>query len=182
LGFGTGALLAAASEGRIFGLDQQTLISTGIQLFNACLLAVALTYILYKPVRKFMQKRADGIKAQLGMAENAVEKAEELRALYEKKLEDIEQERIALIDSAYALTVEKSKQMMDEANREIAEMRERAAAAMQVERERADEEIRLHIIEVASIMAGKIVADSIDEEAHNRLFAETLSELEGRNG
>lgn len=40
-------------DGRVFGLDAQTLISIGIQLFNAIILALALGFILYNPVKEF---------------------------------------------------------------------------------------------------------------------------------
>ena len=61
-----GAMILAKSvpEGRVFALDSQTLISVGIQLLNGIILAVALGYILYKPLKKFMQARSDKIREQ----------------------------------------------------------------------------------------------------------------------
>ena len=56
-------LLATATQGRLFNLDQQTLITIGIQLLNVGLLVGALAFIvfcLYKLVRKILQRRADG--------------------------------------------------------------------------------------------------------------------------
>ena len=54
-------LAQAVPEGRVFGLDSQTLISIGIQLFNGSILAVALAFILYNPVKDFMEKRREKI-------------------------------------------------------------------------------------------------------------------------
>ena len=169
--------LAAASDGRLFGLDQQTLISIGIMLFNACVLAVALTFFLYKPVRNFMRRRAEGIQAQITDAEENMAKAYELIALYEKKLEEIAAERIKVMESAHELAAEKGRQMLYEAENEVAAMKARAAAEIQAERKRVDEEIKLHIVEVASVMAEKFVTRAIDKDTQNRLFDETMGEL-----
>jgi len=173
------ALLAAAPEGgRIFGLDAQTFYTVVIILFNACILCGALTFILYKPVQRYMHKRADGIRAQLAVAENAIAKADEMKALYEAKLAEIDQERGAVLAAANEQAAARSRVLLDEARVEIAAMKQRAALALQTERERVDEEIRLNIIEVATVMAGKLVANAIDEDAHTRLFDETIAELE----
>ena len=176
---GTAILLAAAPEGRVFGLDQQTLISIGIQLINAAILAVVLAYLLYKPVRKFLNKRAERIGGQMSRAEDEFANAGELKAQYEQKLEDIEEERIAVLEAAHQLAAEKSGQILSAAKREAAATRERALADMQADRERAQEEMRLQIIEVASVMAEKFVTQAMDAETQDRLFAETMAELEG---
>ena len=163
---------------RIFALDQQTLIQIGIQLLNTIVLAAVLTYLLYKPVRKFMQKRADGIKSQLDRAQDDAEAAEKLKAFYDQRLEEIELERAGILEEAQRLAAEKAQRMLGDAEGEIAAKKERAAADIQARHERANEENRLQIIETASAMAGRIVTSSLDGDAHDRLFDETLAALE----
>ena len=179
LNAGMAILLTAVPEGRVFGLDQQALISIGIQLFNAALLAAVLSYVLYKPVRKFLRSRTERISALLGRAEGEMAKAGELKAQYEQKLEGIEEERAAILEAAHRLAAEKGRRILSDAQKDAAETRERALADTRIERERAQEEIRLQIIEVASIMAEKYVAQAMDAETQDRLFAETMAELEG---
>jgi F-type H+-transporting ATPase subunit b len=171
-------LLTTASEGRLFGLDQQALISVGIQLFNACLLAIALAYILYKPVRKFMRKRADGIQSQFESARAEMAKANELKALCEQRAADIERERMDILEAAHVSAAEGKERMLGEAFREIATMKERADKEIRKDRERVNEEIRIHIIEVASLIAEKFMARSMDEATQTKLFDEALTELE----
>ena len=169
---------AAAVERPLFSMDTQTFISVGIQLFNACLLAVALRHFLYKPVRKFMQKRTEGIKDQMNSAEETKAKANELIELYEKKLEDLETEKAEALDIAKEQAAALSKEMIDTAKKEIAAIRVHANDLIRKERERADEDMKQYIIEIASYMAGKFVALSMDEESQNKIFEESLSELE----
>ena len=172
------AAVADSPDGRIFGLDGQTLISIGIQLLNACILAAALTFILYKPVRKFLNNRTKKIEEQLDNAAENQMRAEELKAAYEKKLEELETERIGVLESAHKLAAEKSKQQLLDAEKEISDMKKQAEAEIQLLHERADEELRLYIIETAGVLAEKFVSHTIDENAQNRLFDETIKELE----
>ncbi|MCL2486851.1 MAG: F0F1 ATP synthase subunit B [Oscillospiraceae bacterium] len=172
-------MITAVSDGRLFGLDGQMLISAGIQLFNASVLAAALAFILYKPVRKFLQARTEKIKAQLTGAEESRARADELKASYEKKLEGIESERIGVLDSANELAAQRSGQMIADAQEKIAAMKEQAEAEIAARRERADEETRRHIIEVAGALAEKFMSLNIDEDTQNRLFDETIANLEG---
>jgi len=171
-------LFLLTAEGRLFGLDQQTLISIAIQLFNACVLVGVLTYMLYKPVRKFLQKRSDGIAEQLAGADGAKADAEALRMKYEAKLEALEAERAKVLDNAYHQAEEKTRKMVEEAEAQIAVQRQQAAEQLREERARSDGEVKRHIIDVASVMAAKIVAHSLDEGAQTRLFDEAVADLE----
>jgi len=171
-------LLAGAPADRLFGLDQQTLIQVGFVLLNVSLLAVILTFLLYKPVRNFLHKRADGIKNQLEQAAADMAKANELRLIYEQKLKDIDLERNTLLDTARRLDAEKSRQILAEAKQEADAIKQRAFADIGLERERVKEEMKQAIIEISAALAEKYLARAVDGEIHDRLFAETLAEME----
>jgi len=170
-------LLENIPAGRVFGLDQQTLIQIGIQFFNVSLLAFVMARLLYKPVRDFMSKRADRIKVQMESAEDDMAKASELKAKYEKKIKDINMERDEILDTARKLATEKSKQLLAEAKSETDAIKARATQNIKMEQERAKEEMRQTIIEVSSAMAEKYITLAINKDAHDRLFAEAMSEL-----
>lgn len=176
---GTAILLAAIPDGRVFGLDQQTLISIGIQLINAALLAGVLAFVLYKPVREFLRKRTERISAQIARAEEERIKAGELKAQYEQTLACIEQERDAVLEEAHQLAAEQTSRLLSTAEKEAAAAMERALADIRAERESAREEMRLEIIAVASAMAEKFVIQAMDAETQDRLFTEAVAELEG---
>ncbi|MCL2580583.1 MAG: F0F1 ATP synthase subunit B [Oscillospiraceae bacterium] len=171
-------LLSSVPEGRMIALDMQTVGNILIQLFNAVLLCAILTFLLYKPVLKFVQGRRARIEGQLTQAADDVAKAQELKAQYEKQLADIQVERGEILEAAHKLALEKTNEMLSEAKREVSAIREKASADIQNEREQINAALRLHIIEVGSLMAGKFVTHSIDDATQSRLFAETLAELE----
>lgn len=178
MNFGLAFLLNAVPEGRVFGLDQQTLIDIAFQLFNVCFLAAVLGFILYKPVRKFLQERADRISGQLSDAETKMIQADKLKLEYEKKLKEIDAERVKILDAARNSAAEKSNHILHEARDEAALIIKRAEESIEKEKERLKKEAKLHIIQLSSLMAAKFVQQSIDSSAQDKLFEETLAELE----
>ena len=172
------SFLQTVPEGRVFALDAQMFFSVGIILFNVILLAVALSFILYKPVREFMRKRTERIEAQFSLAANDVLKANELKAQYEEKLKNIEVERSEILETAQKLAAEKSKQIVEEAKREANTVKERAMAEVQMERAQFKEEAKASILDLSSAMAEKFMMRAIDSETQNKLFDETIKELE----
>ncbi len=172
------AILLNAGAQRVFSLDQQTLFDIAIQLFNACLLAAVLGFVLYKPVQKFLRGRADKISGQLNEARDSMAEAGRTKAEYEKKLREIDTERIRILEAARLEAADQGRHIVEDAKHEASEIRRRAHEGAMAERERLKEETRLHIIEVSSLMAGKLVAHSIDRATQDRLFDETMAQLE----
>lgn len=171
-------LAQTVPEGRVFGLDMQTLISIGIQLFNGIILAIALTYILYKPVKEFLDKRTESIKSRMDEAEKAMAKANELIAKYNEKLKNIDKESMEILEAARLEAVSESKKILDEARQEAYEIKRRSLESVEEYKKRLKEETRLYIIEIASLMAQKFISQNIDDQVQDMLFEEALAQLE----
>ena len=172
-------IVLAAAEPRLFGLDQNTFISVAANLVNLVILAVVLSYLLYKPVRNFLRKRTDRIQGQIADAANEMAKAEELKLLYETKLEEVQGERDEILSEANKIAADKSQRLIAEARKEADAIRARAATNVEMEWERAETEMRNAIIEVSSVLAEKFVTLAINKETHDKLFEEALTDLEG---
>ena len=170
--------LTAVPEGQVFGLNTETLITIVLQLLNASVLAGFLTWLLYKPVRKFLQKRAERIQSQLDRAEQDMTQAATLKDQYEASLDGIEQERVEILETAHKQAVEKTRNVLQEGKREADAMRDRALQSIQNEQAQIQDSVKDYIIDLSSAMAGKIVTHAIDPEIQDRLFAEALQELE----
>ncbi len=171
-------LTQTVPEGRVFGLDSQTLIQIGVQLFNAILLAVVLTFILYKPVKEFMQKRSDKIQGGIDDAATTMAKANDLIASYEAKIEEINKERVEILEAAHQKAKNESKAILDEARAEASEIKSRSMEAAAKDKKRLQEEMRLYVIDLSSVMAGKYIADHIDEDSRARYFEKMMGQLE----
>lgn len=171
-------LVQTVPEGRVFGLDLQTLISIGIQLLNAIILAIALSYILYKPVKKFMQKRTDKIQNKIDEADAAMAKANELIAQYKEKLKRADKESDEILEAARLKALDESKIILEEARREAYEIKKRSMDSVLEDKERLKEETRLHIIELSSLIAQKYITQNINDETQDKLLEKAIAQLE----
>ena len=174
-----GIMLASTPDARLFGLDTQTFIQVGANLFNVALLAAVLSWLLYKPVRNFMRKRADRIQGQLTQAEDEMAKAMELKLLYEQKIEEVQREREEILGEARKIAAETGQRLVTEAKKEADAIKARASANVEMEWDRAQTEMRTAIIEVSAVMAEKFMSRAMNKETHDKLFSETMADLEG---
>jgi F-type H+-transporting ATPase subunit b len=158
-------------------LNSQTLILVASHLVNVGLLAFILTKLLYKPVRKFMAARSERIAGQLSHAAEETAKAAELKVLYEQKLREIEAERDVILDTARKQAVDSSRQLLAEAKEEADAVRAKAQANVAMEWESAQAEMKRAIIEVSAAMTAKFIAQAMDDDTRDKLFAETVKEL-----
>src|SRR5690554_2346607 len=102
-------LAQTAPDGRVFGLDLQTFFDMGIQLFNGILLSVILGWLLYIPVKQFLQNRAERIQSKITESEAVMAKGNKLIAEYDKKLQEIDKERVEIFEAARLAAEEEGK-------------------------------------------------------------------------
>ena len=171
-------LLSAMPEGRVIGFNLQTVFEVAVNIFNIAVLALVLSWLLYKPVRKFMQGRSERIRSQFEGASRQEKIANELKAEYERRLAGIEKEKEEILQSARKLAGENSRRLLEEARAEADGMRVRAHTDIELERERVKDEMKQAIIEVSAEMTQKLVAISVDKNLQERLFTQTMQELE----
>ena len=162
----------------LFSLDAQTFVDMGPNLLNFAILVVIMTYLLYKPVRNILQTRADRVESDINDAALSKKSAEELKAMYEQKVRDIELERGTVLEETRKQANSRRDQILDEAKAEAHDMKDRATRDISAERERVKAEVHQAIIDISADMAAKLVAVTIDKNAHEKLFAEAMKELE----
>lgn len=171
-------LSQSVPEGRLFALDQQTLFGVGIQVLNGIILAVALGFILYKPVKKFLQERTESIQGKIENSESTMARAKELIAEYESKAKNIDKEYEKVLAEARIKASEERKIIIEEANQEAERIKKRSEDIIEAERERIKLETRPYIIEMATLMAQNYIAQKIDEKEQEKLFDDALAQLE----
>ena len=154
---------------RIFGLDPQTLFDTCITLVAMLALFILLSYLLFNPARKLIQKRKDYIESQLSEAASAKDEALAMKKEYDDKLAKVDDESTELISQAR----QKANEAGDEAHRILA----RAEKEVALEKDKVRDEMKQEMVQVASMMAGKLVSESISEEAQAKLIEETCNEM-----
>jgi len=171
---------AAEEQGflEMFSLDAQTFIQMVPHLISFIVLVLAFTYFLYKPVKRILQARADRIAEDVSTAEANKLAASELREEYEQRLRDIEAERTAILEEARADAAKRLNTILGHAKTEADEIRDKAKRDIVAEQERVKQEVHQAIIDIATDMAEKLVSATINKQDHDRLFNESLTELE----
>jgi F-type H+-transporting ATPase subunit b len=167
----------AADAGRLFGLDMQLLFGMVFQAVSILILFVALTYILYEPVRKILEDRKARIANDVASAKQDKAEAGEYKAEYEAKLKNIDKEADVILSEARKKALAKENEIIASAKAEAAGIVAHAKKEAELEMKKAKDEIKQQIIEVATVMAGKIVTVSLDDEDQANLIQETLKEM-----
>ncbi len=167
------------TTGYVITLDLQFLIQLGIQLINTCILCFILYKLLYKPVLGFLNARKDRIATQIDTANIKLKEADELKASYEAKLQDIEQERAGILENARAAALRNSQEILSEAKQEAENVKNRAMLDIQRAQDNAKEQVKQQIIEVSAAISQKFIASNITEAEQEKLVEDTINDLEG---
>ena len=162
---------------RLFDLDFQLLHDTVILAISVFVLFLFLSYLLFDPVRKMLKNRQLKIKTDLDTAQSDKEEAATLKAQYDEKLKNIEKEAETILSEARQKAMKNEARIIDEAKEEAARIIKRAQEEAELEKKRAMDDVKQEMISIASMMAGKVVAASIDTTIQDTLVEETLKEM-----
>lgn len=163
--------------GRIFDLDLQLLNDALILAINIFILFFAASYLMFNPVRDMLKKRQDKIAADIASATQNKEEAFALKSDYETKLKEADKEVEAILSEARKKALKREEEIVAEAKEEAARIIKRAQTEIDLEKKRAMDDMKKEMIQIASMMAGKIVTQSMNIEIQDALVEETLKEM-----
>lgn len=162
---------------RMFGLDLQLLADSTLTIIAVFALLAVMSYYLFNPARKMLNDRREKIKGELDEAKTNMEESERLRKEYEEKLSNIDKEAESILAEARKKALANANQIEDQAREEAARIMDRARVEAELEKQKVSDDVKKEIISVASLMAGKVVAASIDTKVQDQLIDETLKEM-----
>lgn len=170
-------VLTAGMEPRLFNLDFQLLADAALTMIAVFVLFLAMSYFLFNPARKMLSDRQEKIKGELESAANDMERAKALREEYELRLKEIDKEAQEILSEARKKALNNENQTVAAAKEEAARIVGRAKAEAELEKQKMADDVKKEMISIASVMAGKVVAASIDTNIQNSLIDETLKEI-----
>lgn len=172
-------ILASEMEPRLFNLDFQLLHDAVLMLIAVFALFIILSYVLFNPAREMLQKRKDKIREELINAANDQKEASDLKSEYTAKLKNIEMEAQEILNDARKRALANENKIVAEAKENALKIIERADVEAELEKRKAKDEVKREMVSIASLMAGKVVAASIDTSVQDSLIDETLKEIGG---
>ena len=158
---------------RLLGFDAQMLFDNAITAINIFILFFALSYLLFNPVKKVLADRRNKIAGELEQAARSQADAEALKSEYEAKLKDVKKEADEILEAARRKAKAQETEIVEAARVEAARIMERA----NLERKKAIDDLKQDVVSIASLMAGKAVAASMDVKIQDALIDETLKEM-----
>ena len=164
---------------RLFNLDFQLLHDSTLLAISVLFLGIILSYLLFNPVRKFMEDRQNRIAEDIASAKTDKEDAEQLKREYEEKLKEVDKEADAILAEARKKALQNETNIINEAKEEAARIIKNAEEQAVLEQKRVQDEVKQQMIAVAALMAQKVVAQNIDTTLQDSLVEETLKEMGG---
>ena len=145
-----------------------------LHLFNFVLLFTIMYLLLYKPVKKYMQKRSDYYKDLDKQSKDTLDAAKDSKTQYEDQLKNVSQECDALKDQAQKDASALSESIIADAKIEAQKIIENAKVGAERERKLALDEVNKEIPKLVTDAASKIICKSTDSA-----YEDFLNTVEG---
>lgn len=148
-------------------------------IVNILVLFLLLKHFLFKPITEMMESRTAEIENNLKDAEDQKQKASELTAQYEEKLQGAHAEAAQIVSEARQRGQREYDAILKTAGQDAQKEQERARADMEREREEMLRGVKENVTELVLLTASKLSQKELDEESDRKLVDSFLSEAGG---
>ena len=162
---------------RLFTLDAQFLFDAVVLALSMLVLVFLMSYLFFNPVRDMLEKRKQRVLEEQETAKQNRQEAIVYKEEYEQKLKDIHKEAEVILSEARKKAVNNEAKIVAEAKEEAARIIERAHAEIELEKKHALDDMKQEMITIATMMAQKVIASSIDLSIQESLIDDTLKEI-----
>lgn len=156
-----------------FGIDWLKIL---LHLINFALLAVGLFFLLYKPVKKFMDKRKEEIEGEIEKGERLQKEAQEIKEAYEIKLTEAEEESERIKTEAFENANKERERIISEANAEARAVKEDADRELEELKRDTIAQAKDELADVALKIADEVIGREVSREDNKRIVDECLEE------
>lgn len=147
------------------------------KVMNFAVLAVALVFLLRKPVKQALADRIQSIKNQLSELEAQKAAAEAELAKYNQRFQKLDQEAEKLIAQYVQQGEEAKARILKEAETAADKLQEQARRNIEHEFKKARQELQDDVLEKALAKAEEMVRDRISDGDQERLVDDYLSKV-----
>ena len=155
------------------GLNLPQLIA---QVVNFFVLLVILRLVAYKPILRMLDERKQKIAEGLNAAEIARAEAASAQANIQAQLDVARKEGQEIVANAQNIATRITADAREQSTKDREASLERARSEIQMERDRAIADLRGEFADITVKAAEKVINQSLDRQAHQRVIDETLAE------
>ena len=156
------------------GIDYHYMI---IQLVNFGILFAALSYLLYKPILKMLDKRKTQIAESITKAERITVREQEMEKEYDHRMQQAQQEAGKIISEAKDFAAKEKVRLLKEAEKEALSVRDKAHAEIEQERALMQAGIRKNVAQLTAFVLTKVLQSSQSKDVLEKSIQQTIDEL-----
>ena len=152
-----------------------------VELAAFLLLLFVLAKYVIPPINRAMTARQDAIRAQFAELDEAKSEANAAEEEFKSQIADARHEAARIREEAREQGAQIIAEMREQANAEAARIVEHAHAQIEADRKAAYAQLRGEVGTLATTLAGRIVGESLDDQARqSRVVDRFLEELDAR--
>ena len=166
-----------------------TRLAAGLLTINGTLIAQLLIFlvmlgVLYRfawgPLLKILNERRTRIAQGVEATQKALQELEAAEKERQAKLEEARREAQAILDRIAKQGEDLRKELETKAREQAEALIAKARAEIRQEREKAVQDLRLQVADLAVLAAGRIIGESLDAKKHRELIERAIEEAEIR--
>ena len=148
------------------------------QFINFGIFLVLMSLILYKPVTRMLDQRAERIREALSEAERAREESARSGEEVQQALAEARERAQQIIQQATETSRRQAEELLAQARQDAEAVAERSREELRREAAEIIERGRQEIIDLSIMAAERIINSSLDHDSHRNLVEEVLREAE----
>ncbi len=146
------------------------------QIINFAILLIILRLVAYKPIMRMLDERAARVREGVETAERIKEREADTAREVEERLEEARREGQTVIAQAQQISARIQEEAREQAQKEGEALLARARNEIQLERDSAIARLRGEFADLTISAAERVIGQSLDRSAHQRLIDEALAE------
>ena len=148
-----------------------------VQLIAFVLLLIAVIFLAYKPVKKFLEKRSEMLEEEVKTTHENRKISEEKRVEMISNLANAKAEATKIInDATKEATIAKDK-ILSDANDERRQLKEKTMNEISLEKEKAMKELKDQIVDVAFEASSKILEREVNNLDNRKIVDNFVEDL-----
>lgn len=145
-------------------------------IINLLVLYVILKKLLFGRINRVLQARGEQINQQFDQAERQQAQAEQLKAEYEKKLTQAQEEAEGIVSQAQMRGKREYQAIISQAQEDVRQLQNQEQAQNQADREEMIRATRREVAQLAVMAAAKVAQKSLDVESDRAVAEQFLAE------
>ena len=158
------------------GINVSALIA---QVINIAILFGLLYLVAYKPLMRMLDERSNKVKESMEQTEYIKEQVELTEKETAKRIQEASKEGQKIIDRSMKVGEEAKHQAQKEAKEKAQALIAEASVEIKQERDKAIDELRKEVADLAIMAAGKVVGQTLDKETNRKLIDQVLEQATG---